>query len=221
MVSLTGSPTLETAAAAAAGGLTGFGCDTTTTGAKSTGLQAIICSGTLNAANFAGYVYTRRPGADSTGFDAYIVAGSNQIQVSKRSGIRKGDRITLSGTGITEANPATVTAIASGNSKTDNQPIILATLSIPVTAVTATAGTDGRICVSAIASPQAIANLTFTVECGCKVVATLPAAITNLSTFPAGTPYADSDCGQTQYCYAIHDFTPGAVTRDYTGILVL
>jgi hypothetical protein len=221
MVSLTGSSTyLATQTQQATNAFGGFGCPPSTDSALGNSLKAVLCDGIINPNNFSGYIYTRRPGATGIGFDAYVVPNQPTITLSKKSNVRIGDKIVLPGTAITDANYATVIAIATGIRK-DGQPIAIATLDIPVTGVTTAPDTQGLICIGAVATPLPVANITFSTTCGCVLVQEVSNTLTSSSKFPPGMPWEGSDCGQTQYCWATHDFTVGSNNPDEYGTLIL
>jgi hypothetical protein len=221
MTSLTGSPTYSTSTqSVGSNSYNGFGCPPSAVGTTGAILNAVLCDGIINASNFTGYVYTRMPGGNGTGFDAYVVSNQPTITASKRSIVKIGDKIVLPGTAINDDNPATVIAIAVGTRK-DGQPISIITLNLPVTGITASPDTQGLICIGAVASPQPIANIKFTQACNCAIVQTIDNVTTSSSSFPPGLPFEEAECGQTKYCYVIHDFTLGSNTPDEFGTLIL
>lgn len=221
IVSRRGSNVINLLSVASNQNYLGLGCASTANRATKTELNAYVCDGQVNPSNFVGVVYTRRPGGSNLAFDAYVTAGSADVTFNRKSNVKVGDKITIAGTNISDANFAIVTKMANGTRK-DGERIAIATLDKIVTINSGvTAGTDGLICLLGIAQPQVIGNLTFSQECGCAIVADFSSTITNKSSFPPGIEYEGGKCGQSLYYYSIQNYTPGAKEATICGGILL
>jgi hypothetical protein len=203
------------------GATAGFeGCATSSTkifGAK-------VCSTDKIASNWSGQISTRPLNSKPTAGAVTVVSGNNTVSISANTDFRpqQGDLIEIYETAITGANKATITAVYTITNKSGSR-ITKVELDRVVTGITATAQTDGSICVGAIARPQPIGNLNFTPVCGCCIRMDLANSITNSVNFPRGREVGQSmnGCAVQEYCIVLTDNTAGAETPTWEGVLSL
>jgi hypothetical protein len=191
------------------------GCNTTPQPKPS----AQVCAGSAISANWSGYVYSRP--LNSPSIRGSVTVTPSGTTISAKDGNfapRKGDRVTISGTAITEANPATVVNVTPITVL--GKRVMSIELNIPVTGITEPI-VDGVACVSAQADPQALAPFTFTAEGNCCVKATLDRSYTSARKWPQGKPVNTGNCPAQEYCYVIENRTPGAEIPVYSGNLIL
>jgi hypothetical protein len=214
--SLTGQTTLELTASSTGSAMF---CGANASAATPP-VEAKVCSGLPNPANFTGYVYTRPPNTPASIGAVTLANGSNVISTKGASSFnaKPGDLVTIDST--SPAFSATVLSSATGRNS-DGERVSTYTLSSPVSGLTAT-GVNGALpCVSATAKPQPIAPLFFSLECGCTIRATLDKSFTSNPNFPQGTLVDGHGCTRQQYCFVINGNIPGADVQNYSGTITL
>lgn len=175
-------------------------CGTSASAAKAP--TAYVCGATPLVSNFKGSVYLRPLNSAPIAGVVKVFNGSDSVIWSSKPDSPRppvqGDSIELTDTAIKGTNKAKVLSVANAGAST------IVKLD---RAVTGSTRTDN--CSTFISSAAKVADLVFTVTCGCQINATLPALVSSDPNFPAGKMIDCGGCAKQGYCVEIINSTPG------------
>jgi hypothetical protein len=203
-------------------GVSSLFCATTKTTEK---LTAIVCGEPPVLANWSGYVYLQDLNSAPQSGSVSVVSGLDQITSDPNYRPAVGSKIELRQTALVGANAATILSAGYSYNKAGKATWVM-NLDRPVTGITSTALPGENPCSDAIARPQKVADLVFTLKCGCDITAKLSDTASSAATFPRGNAYKPCDgemagCEKQAYCFVIVDKTAGANPSTYRGKIIL
>jgi hypothetical protein len=174
-------------------------CDSTST---SKAPKALVCGATPAIADYKGFLSLRPLQSPPIAGVLKVFNGSDSvIWASDKDSPRppvQGDQVELVDTAIKGTNSAKVLSVANAGRST-----IIKLDRV----VTGSVRTDN--CSTFISRAAKIADLTFSVICGCQLVATLPASVSSDANFPAGRMMDNDGCAKQSYCVEIISSAPG------------
>lgn len=190
-----------------------FACATTSSSNTQDAPGYSKCSsGDLKATDYEGYVINGSLKASPTSGKAYVSNNSNKVVMTGRVAVTPGDTVEIDQTNINFSSGVTITSSYRGVFR--DQPATILVLSAPVVPSSSATAVDGTYCVYLTAKHTRIAQLSFSVECGCMLnIVLTPQEAAKL---PSGGKHTDDPCGGQIFCCVVYDKS-GKTDKSFTN----